>query len=78
MGIPHRVRTEGRWYKLYERTSVMITTNLSFSEWAGVFGDAKGPSGINRFDYWDRWRDGVVPFAVEIRALDIEALHFLV
>src|SRR5215204_3164531 len=27
--------------KLYERTSVVITTNLSFSEWAGVFGDAK-------------------------------------
>ena len=27
--------------KLYERTSVAITTNLSFSEWAGVFGDAK-------------------------------------
>jgi DNA replication protein DnaC len=27
--------------KLYERTSVLITTNLSFSEWAGVFGDAK-------------------------------------
>jgi DNA replication protein DnaC len=27
--------------KLYERTSVVITTNLSFSEWADVFGDAK-------------------------------------
>jgi DNA replication protein DnaC len=27
--------------KLYERTSVVITTNLSFSEWAGVFGDTK-------------------------------------
>jgi DNA replication protein DnaC len=27
--------------KLYERTSVVITTNLNFAEWAGVFGDAK-------------------------------------
>lgn len=27
--------------KLYEQTSVIITTNLSFSEWANVFGDAK-------------------------------------
>ena len=27
--------------KLYEQTSVVITTNLSFSERAGVFGDAK-------------------------------------
>ena len=27
--------------KLYEQTSIVITTNLSFSEWANVFGDAK-------------------------------------
>ena len=27
--------------KLYEHTSVVITTNLSFSEWSNVFGDAK-------------------------------------
>jgi DNA replication protein DnaC len=27
--------------KLYEHTSVAITTNLSFSEWSTVFGDAK-------------------------------------
>lgn len=27
--------------KLYEHTSVMITSNLTFGEWATVFGDAK-------------------------------------
>jgi DNA replication protein DnaC len=27
--------------KLYERTSVVITSNLSFSEWETVFGDTK-------------------------------------
>ena len=27
--------------KLYEHTSVLITTNLSFSQWSAVFGEAK-------------------------------------
>ena len=27
--------------KLYERTSVLITTHLTLAEWANVFGDAK-------------------------------------
>jgi len=40
--------------KLYERTSVVITTNLSFSEWAQVFGDAKLDQNITA-DKQQRW-----------------------
>jgi len=37
--------------QLYEKTSLIITINLNFGEWAQVFGDAKADNSLVRSNH---------------------------